>query len=366
MTKGRNESADQKGKTTNSNQRPANKHTASFVIRHSSFVIRHSSFVFYHSSPVLDFTTILYAILPTYITMLVGGLCRKWQLLPKEADAGLMRLAVNLLYPCLIIERIVGNPEVNYPWRVLAAASLGFGLAGLGIWLGYLAAPTIGLKNGEGRRTFAMTTGIQNYGFVAIPVISALFPNGRTLGVMFTFTLGVELAVWTLGVGILTGLNKAPWKAALNAPVLAILAALALNFLGAAPYIPAPLHSVMNSLGNCSVPLSVVLIGASIADMWRHERFNWPVAMMSAVLRQLIIPIAFVLAAWLLPLTDDLKRVLVVQGAMPSAVFSIVLARHYGGHPPTAVQVILATTAASLITTPLMISLVVQWLKIGP
>ena len=315
---------------------------------------------------MLDYTTILYAVLPTYITMLVGGMSRKFGLLPNEADVGLMRLAVNLLYPCLIIERIVGNPEVDHPLRVLVAATLGFGLAGLGIFLSHMAAPLIGLKKGEGRRTFAMTTGIQNYGFVAIPVISALFPNGRTLGVMFTFTLGVELAVWTLGVGILTGLNKAPWKAALNVPVLSILTALALNFLGAAKIIPLPLHTVMNSLGNCSVPLSVVLIGASISDMWGHERFNWPVAVVSAVLRQLVIPVAFILAAWLLPLTEDLKRVLVVQGAMPSAVFSIVLARHYGGHPPTAVQVILATTAASLITTPIVISVVVQWLKIGP
>lgn len=315
---------------------------------------------------MLDFSTIFQAILPTYITMFLGGMCRKLGVLPREADAGLMRLAVNLLYPCLILERIVGNPEVNHPLRVLVAATLGYALAGFGIWLSHTLAPLVGLKVGEGRRTFAMTTGIQNYGFVAIPVLSALFPGGGTLGVMFTFTLGVELAVWTLGVGILTGLDKAPWKAAFNVPVLSIVTALALNFVGAAPFIPKPLHDVLNGLGNCSVPLSVVLIGASIFDLWSHERFNWPVAAFAAFLRQLIIPIAFVLAAWLLPLTMDLKRVLVVQGAMPSAVFSIVLARHYGGHPSTAVQVILATTAASLITTPVAISVLVKWLAIGP
>jgi len=242
---------------------------------------------------------------------------------------------------------------------------LGFGLAGLGIFIAHLASPLIGLKKGEGSRTFAMTTGIQNYGFVAIPVISALFPNGKTLGVMFTFTLGVEFAVWTLGVGILVGLNKAPLKAALNVPVISILVALALNFLGAGSYIPGPLHTTMNNLGNCSVPLSVVLIGASIFDLWGKDKFNWPVAVTGAVLRQFVIPIAFILAAWLLPLTLDLKRVLVVQGAMPSAVFSLVLARHYGGHPATAVQVILATTVVSLVTTPLVISLVMPWLGLG-
>ena len=315
---------------------------------------------------MLDSTTILYAVLPTYITMLVGGLARKWGVLPKEADAGLMRLAVNLLYPCLIMERIVNNPEVHHPLRVLVAASLGFGLAGLGIWVSHLCGPLIGLRKGEGRRTFALTTGIQNYGFVAIPVITALFPNGETLGVMFTFTLGVELAVWTLGVGILVGLNKAPWKAALNVPVISILTALACNFLSLGPWIPGPVHVTMNNLGNCSVPLSVVLIGASIYELWSTLKFNAPVAIFASVLRLGIIPLAFVAAAWLLPLSLEMRRVLVVQGAMPSGVFSIVLARHYGGHPATAVQVILSTTVTSLVATPLIISLVMAWLKIGP
>ena len=311
---------------------------------------------------MLDYTTILNAVLPTYLIMLAGAMARKLGLLPREADAGLMRLAVNLLYPCLIMERIIGNPEVSHPLRVLGAASLGYGLVIIGIYLSYALAPLAGLKVGEGRRTFAMTTGIQNYGFVAIPVMSALFPSKEALGVMFTFTLGVELSVWTLGVGTLTGLQKAPWKAALNVPVISILVALALNFLHAETFIPSPVHTVMNSLGNCSVPLCVLLIGASIADLWKEERFNWPVATLSAVLRQALIPVFFMLAAWLLPLTPDLRRVLVVQGAMPSAVFSLVLARHYGGHPATAVQVILATTAASLITIPLTISAMVKWL----
>ena len=69
---------------------------------------------------MLDYTTILNAILPVYLTMLVGAMARRLRLLPPEADAGLMRLSVNLLFPCLIIERLVGNPEVMNPGRVLA------------------------------------------------------------------------------------------------------------------------------------------------------------------------------------------------------------------------------------------------------
>jgi hypothetical protein len=56
--------------------------------------------------------------------------------------------------------------------------------------------------------------------------------------VLFTFTLGVELGCWIGGVGILTGFGKAPWRLALNPPVIAILSGLALNFTGLHAFIP--------------------------------------------------------------------------------------------------------------------------------
>lgn len=311
---------------------------------------------------MLDYQTIIYAVLPVYLTMAVGAAARRYGILPPESDAGLMRVSVNLLFPCLIIERIVGNEAVMDPMRVATAASLGFALVALGIFVSYQVAPLLGLRVGHGRRAFGMSVGIQNYGFVAIPVISALFPGKETLGVMFTFTLGVELAVWLLGVGILTGVSQAPWKAAMNGPVLTIVAALALNFLGLGHVIPEPVHTLLNNLGNCSVPLSVLLIGASIYDLWGREPISWPVAIASPVLRLLILPFAFLACAAFLPLSLEMKRVLVIQGAMPSAVFGIVLTRMYGGHTATSIQVVLATTVASLLATPWLIASGVKWL----
>ena len=243
-----------------------------------------------------------------------------------------------------------------HPMPVLVAASLGYALVALGITISYFAAPLIGLQKHEGRRTFAVACGMQNYGFVAIPIVTALFPEKGTLGVMFTFTLGVELACWTAGVGLLTGLGKAPWKLAINPPVITILFSLLLNFTGLHAYIPDVIHLTLGMMGACAVPLAVIIIGASIADIWGQERMRWSVALLAPVLRQFIIPIAFLAAAFYLPLERELKRILIVQGAMPSAVFTIMIARHYGGHAPTAVQCVLATTVVSLITAPMLIA----------
>ncbi|MFN7561901.1 MAG: AEC family transporter [Prosthecobacter sp.] len=313
---------------------------------------------------MLDYAGILAVTLPVYLMMGTGALLRKMGVLPQESDKGLMKLSVAVLTPALIIERVAGNPAVMQPLPVLMAAGLGFALVVFGITISYALAPLIGLRVHEGRRTFGVSCGLQNYGFVAIPIVTALFPDPGTLGVLFTFTLGIELACWTACVGMLTGFDKAPLKLALNPPVITILSSLLLNFTGLHGYIPQVAHNTLGMLGACAVPLAVLLIGASIADIWGQERMNWKIAVLSPVLRLGIIPLAFLAAAVFLPLTNELKRILIVQAAMPSAVFNIVIARLYGGHPATAVQCVLATTLVSCVTTPFVIAWALKWIGV--
>jgi len=68
-------------------------------------------------------------------------------------------------------------------------------------------------------------------------------------------------------------------------------------------------------------------------------------------------------AKWL-PLSVELKRVLVVQAAMPAGVMPIIIARHYGGQPLTAVQIVLGTTILALITIPLWLRLGLAWVGV--
>jgi predicted permease len=170
----------------------------------------------------------------------------------------------------------------------------------------------------------------------------------------------VELACWTAGVGLLTGLGNAPWKLALNPPVLTILFSLLLNFTGLYVHVPDVAHRTFSMMGACAVPLAVLIIGASIADIWGQERVRWSVAVLAPLLRLGVIPLAFLACAWWLPLSLELKRILIVQAAMPSAVFNIMIARHYGGHAPTAVQCVISTTVVSIVTTPLVIAWAVK------
>jgi len=50
---------------------------------------------------------------------------------------------------------------------------------------------------------------------------------------------------------------------------------------------------------------------------------------------------------------------------MPAAVFPIIMARHYGGDPPTALRVVISTSVAGLVTIPLWIKFGMKFVNVG-
>jgi predicted permease len=77
-------------------------------------------------------------------------------------------------------------------------------------------------------------------------------------------------------------------------------------------------------------------------------------------------PIVFILCAKFIPMSAELKQVLLVQAAMPAAMVPILLAKIYGGRPAVAVQVIIATTIVSIFSLPYIITYGMRFLDLTP
>ena len=313
----------------------------------------------------------------------VGFLLRRFGVLTKESDQGLLRLMINFLMPCLILDRIVfhnvfADPSNLYYPTLLGVAEVSGGIL-LGACVGCLPALWTGLNSRARRGTFATSVGMPNYGFVPIPLILFLFPEcGATMGVLFVLNLGAEFTMWTLGLLMIQG--KFDWNSAkksINGPTVAILVAIPLSLWSHGPYFPDVVNNVtphfaflkeaIRLAGQAAMPLSIILVGASIGDAFRLDRYRiglgetLKVAFWACLLRILVIPIILMLAAFYLPCSVELKRVLVIHGAMGSALFTIVLAQHYDGSPEVALDAVLSTSFLSLITSPLWIAFGLTW-----
>jgi predicted permease len=316
---------------------------------------------------VNEFLTVLTAVLPVFSIMGIGLWLRRRNWLSADADASLMRLTINLLLPSLIFDSVLGNAALRRPENLLLPPLIGFVMVAVGVGVARVFAPAAGLHARPEQRTFAFLTGLQNYAYLPIPLCILLFDSGTT-GVLFVHNVGSEIAMWTLGVAVLTGSGLASgWKKIVNAPLAALLAALTLNFLGMVITPPAPvvfvgkiLLTVIHWFGQCAIPLALLLIGAIVADHLNDARGGRAVRVVSiaVMVRLAMMPVLFLLLAKFLPCSLELKRVIVLQGAMPSAVLPIVLTKHYGGDARTALQVALGTSVIGLVTIPL-------WIRLG-
>jgi predicted permease len=111
------------------------------------------------------------------------------------------------------------------------------------------------------------------------------------------------------------------------------------------------------------VPLGLLTTGVSLADFLDEpsKLLHRNIALAACAVRLGIMPVVMLCFARWMPFSVELKRVLVVEAAMPAAVFPIIIARHYGGQFLTAVQVVLWTTAVGLVTCPLWIRAGLAW-----
>ena len=231
----------------------------------------------------------------------------------------------------------------------------------LGIAAAWLVAKLLRMRIGTGLRTFTLTAGVQNYAFFVIPIIQMLFTAGNdpTLGILFVHNVGCELVVWSIGVIIIAGgpgnLNMGVF---FRGPLLAVIVGLALAWSGLGTYVAQPpLMKTFEMIGNCATPLCLILFGCSMRDLWHNMKWE-PKPIICGLLTRLgLAPALLLLMAYFLPVDDYLKRVIIIQAAIPSAVIPVILAKRFGGHPDLGTQILLTTTVASFLTLPCWLAL---------
>ena len=304
------------------------------------------------------------AALPIYFIVALGPVLRRTKVLTPDMDKGIMSMAVHLFFPCLIFDKVLGSNVLRDASVVATSLGIGFGLILLGTVIAWLIGPLLNLKTGSGRRTFAVTGGLQNYGFLAIPLIAYLFPSDDVMAVLFIHNLGVDLAMWTIGLMLLSGISKPSFKVFFKGPIIAVVLSIILLQTGLDRDVPQVLRQSFEMLGGCAVPISLLLIGTVVYDLLGQVKFDWKIGLGGIVVRLGILTFLFLSVAKFVPMPTELQQVLVVQSALPSAMLPIVLSRHYGGCTDVAITVVVSTTIASLITMPLVISLGKAWVGV--
>ncbi len=317
---------------------------------------------------MMSYTQLLLALLPVFAMIGLGVALRRLNWVTEAGEDTLFNVVVRVTYPCLIFESVSLNPVLHEAGNLLLPPAAGFVLTLVSMAVAWHVAKGLGLTLGHGLRTFALTAGLTNYGYLPLPLMDAIWgPDSRA--VLLLHNAGVEAAIWTGGVLVVSGVSPAEgWRKLLNAPALALVLALATNLSGLGAHVPDVLRVLIHGLAVTAIPLGLLLTGVSFSPHLSDPKnlLNPRVIAMGWLLRLALLPWLLLLAAKFLPIPVELKRVLVVQAAMPSAVLSVIVARVYGGQPLVAVQIVLGTTIVALFTIPFWIRFGLQFAGLAP
>ena len=299
----------------------------------------------------------LVAIIPVYLIIALGFALRGKGMIKSEADSSFMRFSIDVAIPCFILFNLLGNEKLSNLPFALSTIAMGFIGMGGSLLIAWLAAKALGLKIGDGQRTFAVTTGANNYGFYIISLVMLLYPQNRELiGVIITHNVGCDIVYWSIGFLLISQTGGFSIKMFLKGPIIAVAIGLALVWTGFADHVPAFVRNTLQIIGNCAIPLNLILFGCMLNDFWGFKGFNLKIISSAVFIRMLFLPAIFLSAAYFLPLDPLLKMLLVLQASVPCGVTSAVLAKHFAGHPMMSVQITIVTSLIAIVTLPLYLA----------
>lgn len=141
-------------------------------------------------------------------------------------------------------------------------------------------------------------------------------------------------------------------KKIFNIGVIACIAAMLLYFLQTP--VPSFLQALITNLGNLTAPLSMMIIGASLAQMPLKELFLDKKLLLFSLVKLLLLPAVWMIMVNRVAEQEILRGVCLVMMATPAGSMTAMLAQQYGGDYETASRGVALTTVLSVITMPLL------------
>lgn len=141
-------------------------------------------------------------------------------------------------------------------------------------------------------------------------------------------------------------------KKIFNIGVIACIAAMLLYFLQAP--VPSFLQAFITNLGNLTAPLSMMIIGASLAQMPLKELFLDKKLLLFSLVKLLLLPAVWMIMVNRVAEQEILRGVCLVMMATPAGSMTAMLAQQYGGDYEIASRGVALTTVLSVITMPLL------------
>ncbi|HMM06860.1 MAG TPA: AEC family transporter [Clostridiales bacterium] len=300
----------------------------------------------------MELSIIIEQIFMLFLIAAAGYLGFRTKILNAEGNKAISRLVIYLTLPALILSSVAEVPQDIAKSAVLLLLGASFFTYAL-LGAVSLAVPRLLRADRSDYGVYHFMTIFGNVGFMGFPVLSALFGE-KALFLAAIFNLPMNLFCFSVGILMIAPKGtKLKFTTILNPTVVASVAALLLYLLPLS--LPTVLNDGLSLLGSATIPLAMILIGSSLAQLPFREVWNIPKLYLLSLIKLILCPllIYYVLNLFI----DDslLLGIATVLTAMPVATNATMLCIEYNGNELLASRGVFISTVLSLLTIPLII-----------
>lgn len=293
-----------------------------------------------------------------FCLMLIGVLINKLKFMHAQTSSDLTNVLLYIVSPCLIINAFEQPYSGNRIKQFLLAIA--------GVFILYIIEIIVSkllfgrLKDQNLSRIAQYGSIYSNAGFMGIPLISALFGSE---GVFFAVVslAAFNIFSWTQGVSLFLNsengaVEKTDWRTVVfNPNIVAIFVGIIIFVFSIK--VPGTPNQVIKYVGSINTPLSMIVIGNSLANIkFSRDMLNKEIGL-TILLRNLIYPIVGILILKLVGVTGIAFYTTIVMAACPAAGLVVLFTLQAEGDVAPAISLMSLSTILSLLTIPVVFAL---------
>lgn len=317
----------------------------------------------------LDVVSGYQKIVTIILLILIGFFLKKKNIITKAYQEGLTSILLKVIIPFSVFNSFLSDfdfEKMKTSVMLLVIAIIFYPLNQFVISkLLYMKVP----KDPERKRLYSFNTTYSNAVFMGYPFAQALFGDE---GLFFAsvFNLPYNIYLWSMGYATLTKqpMNKQGLKNTFTNPVI-IACILGYIWWLVQGYVPAsadivltPIWDVFSTIGACNTPLSMMVIGAMLADSKIGSVLSDKTVWYFSAMKLLLIPALMLIVLSALGFEGWTLAIPVVIAAMPSCATGGILASQFDIQKELAASLITFTTLFSAVTIPIWLILLLNLL----
>ena len=304
----------------------------------------------------MDFQVIATTMCSLLIIVIAGYFSHKRGIINEEFERKLSGFVIKVTCPALLISSTMGDkmPDREHIPMLLLVSLLTYVIL---IPLAYVQPVLMRVKRDlRGMYSFMLT--YSNVGFIGYPVVASIFGSDA---VFYACILNVfnTITVFIWGVMFISGENlKDGFRFRLFVSPAMIATYISVIIVVLNLHTPKAIAMPLSILGNMTVPSSLIVIGAALAEIPTRKMVGTPHIFIMCFLKLLVLPLLVYYAMIFIGVDTRISSINMILIAMPVASFGTMFCMQMGKDETTMSQGTFWTTLLSVVSIPLLAMLI--------